>query len=141
MVGPGEGDIRAMHDVFRFHPMAIEDTTNAYQRPKVEQYPEHLFIILNSVDQSGGGVQFHEIDVFVSPGLIVTVHLENEQAVAQAQARVPQFAGRLPISAGYLLYALIDTVVDGYFPVLDQVSEAIDALEDEVLSTAATVPR
>lgn len=136
MVGPSEADVQAMRDVFGFHPMAVEDTLNDYQRPKVEQYPEHLFIILNSVDRTNDGVQFHEVDVFVAPGFVVTVHGEGEHAVGQAQGRVPQLSGRLAISAGYLLYVLIDTVVDGYFPMLDQISEAIDQLEDDVLSTA-----
>ncbi|MDR5710151.1 MAG: CorA family divalent cation transporter [Armatimonadota bacterium] len=63
ITGPDEGDVWVMREVFGFHPLAIEDTRNQRQRPKVETYDDHLFLILNPVRQDPEGLQFRELDV------------------------------------------------------------------------------
>ena len=132
VTGPDDKEAAMMRDLLHFHPLAIEDTRNQHQRPKVEEYPKHLFLILNPGELCDCEVQFRELDVFVAEHLIVTVHPKEEPALAEAERRVSRL---FPDSANaaHVLYALLDTVVDGYFPMLDQLGDEIDTLEDLVL--------
>jgi magnesium transporter len=132
VTGPDDAEAALLHDVFHFHPLAIEDTRNQQQRPKVEEYADHLFLILNPGSGSGGACTFRELDVFVGKSYVVTVHPREEPVVAEAQRRAERlFPGNA--TSATLLYALLDTVVDGYFPLLDDLGDAIDELEDLVL--------
>lgn len=132
ITGPDEPEAALMRDVFHFHPLAIEDTRNQHQRPKVEEYPNHLFLILNPGALAEGECAFRELDVFVADHVVVTVHPQEEPAVAEAERRL---ARQFPtgVTAAHVLYTLLDTVVDGYFPILDDLGDEIDELEDLVL--------
>ena len=134
VTGPDDVEAAMMRDLFHFHPLAIEDTRNQHQRPKVEEYPQHLFLILNPGELCDCEVRFRELDIFVAENLLVTVHPKEEPAVAEAERRIARQFPDKP-AAGHVLYALLDTVVDGYFPMLDQLGDEIDELEDMVLET------
>lgn len=135
MIGPAEPELAVLRDVFHFHPLAIEDTHNHQQRPKLEQYENTLFIILNSISGDAANLRIQEIDAFIGAHYLVTVHQAGEPAVEEALRRLPR-TGR-PITSGHhLFYVLADTVVDRYFPVLDSIEEAIDILGDRILTTA-----
>jgi magnesium transporter len=148
ITGPSDDDIRVMREVLRLHPLAIEDTRNQEQRPKVEEYADHLFMILNpaSLDdhhghpaQAAPGARprgrpdlrprFRELDVFVGKSHVVTVHPAAEPTIEAVRRRL----GGTPVDPGYLLYVLVDVVVDGYFPLLESLSDEIDRLEEHVL--------
>jgi magnesium transporter len=132
VTGPDDGEAAMMRDLLHFHPLAIEDTRNQHQRPKVEEYPQHLFLILNPGELCDCEVQFRELDVFVAKNLVVTVHPKEEPALDEAQRRVSRLFPDTA-NAAHVLYALLDTVVDGYFPMLDELGDEIDTLEDLVL--------
>jgi magnesium transporter len=132
VTGPDDGEAAMMRDLLHFHPLAIEDTRNQHQRPKVEEYPQHLFLILNPGELVDCEVRFRELDVFVAENLLVTVHPKEEPAVAEAERRIGRQFPDSP-TAAHVLYALLDTVVDGYFPMLDKLGDEIDDLEDLVL--------
>ena len=132
VTGPDDVEAAMMRDLLHFHPLAIEDTRNQHQRPKVEEYPQHLFLILNPGKLVDCEVRFRELDVFVAENLLVSVHPKEEPAVAEAERRLARQFPDSP-SAGHVLYALLDTVVDGYFPMLDKLGDEIDELEDLVL--------
>lgn len=144
ITSPQEDDVHLMEQVFKFHPLAIEDTRNQQQRPKIEEYDDYLFIILNPVsivrppvDQpaprrmDGYDIAFRELDIFVGKNYVVTVHHDAEAVIDEARRRCGR--SHLKTSAGYLLYILMDTAVDSYFPVLDAIGEEIDELEDDIL--------
>ena len=135
MVGPGADEVRILHDVFHFHSLAIEDTTNQRQRPKVEEYKDHLFLILNPVDDYTGELNFRELDVFVTHTAIVTVHAVDPDPIVDRVMRRCTFkidSGQ-PISVGFLIYALADAVVDVYFPVLDTIGDEIEAISESLI--------
>ena len=138
MTGPTADDVRVMRDVFAFHPLAIEDTTNHRQRPKIEEYPLYLFTILNPVAFDGSELDFREMDLFTGHNYVVSVHAADEPAIAATARRVPPASAQLEMSASYLLYVLMDTVIDSYFPILDQISDAIEDLEDSVVEESDT---
>jgi magnesium transporter len=132
ITGPDDVEAQIMKDVLGFHPLAIEDTRNQHQRPKVEEYPNHLFLILNPGALAGADAEFRELDVFLAKSFVATVHPTAEPILAEVERRlgwVPQGA----LSPGYVTYTLLDTTVDSYFPLLDSVGDEIEGLEDLVL--------
>ena len=136
MIGPGKEDIALLHEVFHFHPLAIEDTYNQRQRPKVEEYKDHLFLIFNPVDKYTDELVFRELDVFVTHTAIVTIHeVECEPIIEHVQKRciAYQEAGQR-ISVGYLIYALADAVVDTYFPALDEIGDQMETLSEAIIA-------
>lgn len=133
MTGPMPDDVQVLKDVFQFHPLAIEDTTNQRQRPKVEEYPGYLFSILNTVAWEENEVVFHELDMFVGRGYVVTVHRSAEPPIDEMDSRLTAACSVLPMSVGYLLYVIVDVVVDAYFPILDMIGDEIETIGDTVL--------
>lgn len=132
--GPTEEDVRLMLDVFLFHPVAVEDTRNHEQRPKVEEYPGYLFLIVNPVSLVEDELDFREVDIFVGRNYVVTVHNGAESVVDEARRRLGNTSILPQISVSYVLYTLLDVVVDGYFPIMDMVEEEINDLEDVILA-------
>lgn len=144
---PGDADIRLMNEIFHFHPLAIEDTRNHKQRPKIEEYPGYMFLIVNSVSitekqtesirlkrpHTYHDLDFREIDIFIGRNYVVTVHMANETVIDEVQRRIIAMETTMPATPGYLLYLILDAVVDEYFPVMDMLEEEIDKLEDSAL--------
>ena len=109
------------------HPLAVEDATERDERPKIDQYDDHYFIVFYAIDSpSPDVVEYHEVSIFVVPNAIVTVHDGECAALKQVEKRFRE--GRLQ-TTGLLLHALLDTMVDRYFEVVDQFGERIELLE------------
>jgi magnesium transporter len=131
---PNPDDLKTLTEIFKFHPLAIEDTVNMRQRPKVEDYGDVLFTIVNPVHFDSEQVQFTELDAFLGPSFIVTVHSGLEDViehVANTCTRRTAFGERL--YPALILYLLVDVTVDGYFPVLDEISDELDTLADALV--------
>jgi len=143
----GDDEAAILRDIFHFHPLAIEDTRNQRQRPKLEEYEDYLFIIMNSVQmatergigvESMGSVIYHdldfrELDLFVGRNYVVSVHNADSNVISEARRRVMTASASTQMNVGYLMYTLLDVVVDRYFPIMDMLEEAIGDLEDRVL--------
>jgi magnesium transporter len=136
MTGPTKDDVRVMRDVFKFHPLAIEDTHNQSQRPKIEEFSDYLFGILNPIEVTDGDLSFRELDVFVGRNYIVTVHPGSEPIIQEAEHRIGHHITTPLLSPGYLLYVLVDVVVDHYFPLLDSLGDDIEQLGDNIVTQA-----
>lgn len=136
LIGPDETSLQIMHDIFHFHPLAIEDTHNHRQRPKLEEYADYLFLILNPVTCVDGLPVFRELDVFTGRNFVVTVRPATEPVIEEARRRIERATPTLMMSASYLLYVLVDSVVDDFFPVLDIIEEEIESLGDVILTRA-----
>lgn len=151
MTGPTEDDLRTLREVFHFHPLAIEDTTKQQQRPKLEEYEGYFFLTMRAVHaphqgsdppprqypgpaarERSTGLAWNEIDIFLGPRYVVTVHPETVPALDEARARLTHAQPRLRTSADYVLYAIVDTAVDSYFPVIDRLDAALEPLEDQL---------
>lgn len=131
---PNAEEVRVLRDVFRFHPLAIEDSINMRQRPKVEDYGSTLFTIMNPLHFDDGELTFSELDAFLGPNFIVTVHsgVETliEQVISTCRKRI-SYGDKLYV--GLILYLLVDVTVDGYFPALDTISDELDSLTDQLI--------
>lgn len=128
--------LQMLEKYLNFHPLAMEDTYNQHQRPKVEEYEDHLFIIFNRIVKVAGEYEFHELDVFLGHNYIVTVHYNCEALIQEVRERITNKSIFKHPSSEFIFYALVDTIVDGYFPVLTEIDEAVEDLSEQILTHA-----
>ena len=128
--------LRRVQKQFDLHELAIEDAEQAHQRPKVEQYGEALFIVARTAQMEKGRIAFGETHLFVGRGYIVSVR----HGASTTYSTVRQHLEACPIvlsnGEDYILYAILDFIVDNYMPVIEAVHAEIDEIEDKVFSTA-----
>jgi magnesium transporter len=126
---------------FGLHDLAIEDALVAHQRPKLEQYEKSLFIVLRTaqlVDKNGRvEVDFGETHLFVGESYVVTVRHGSQRSHAELRARCEASPALLAQGPGFVLYALIDFLVDQYFPVVAGLEEEVAQLEEALLGDSA----
>src|SRR5678816_2032441 len=103
------------------HPLAVEDARHGHQRPKIEEYGDQLFVVLHTVEVGGDELSVGEVAIFVGRNFVLSVRSRTERGFLDVRARVEREPDLLRYGAGYVLYALMDAVVDRYFPVLDAV--------------------
>lgn len=137
----GLGDVRllkAFAQKYSIHPLALEDVVNIGQRPKLDQYEHHLFIVADMVyEDESDRICGEQISLFLGKHLLITI----QEAVGgdvfdPVRERLRTGAGRGFIRktrSDYLAYALLDAIIDHYYPVLEKLGDAIEELEDQVL--------
>lgn len=128
-------EIQWLEETFHFHPLSIEDCTHRNQRPKVEDYDGYLFAVLHScaLRSSGGDLDTQETHFFVAPQYIVTVRAEASPQLDLVYQRYRVEAGIWNKGTDFLFYRLSDALMDSYFPLLDEIENNIDELEDKIL--------
>ena len=131
---PTSRDFEELAEEFGFHPLSIEDCRNEHQRPKVEEYEGYYFIVLYEASLAGptDALELRELNIFLGPNYLVTVHSRPIRAVETANRLWREWSDRAEHGAGLLAYLLIDSVVDDYLPLLDVLSERMDDLEDHI---------
>jgi magnesium transporter len=132
---PSDEDWRTLAEQFGFHPLAVEDASKQNQRAKMDEYDGYLFVTMRAhaagvEDMTSVAGAAQEVDAFLGPRYLVTIHRGECTAVAETRARWERRPTRMPEEPAFLLYVLLDTVVDGYFPVMDALDQAIDEMED-----------
>jgi magnesium transporter len=132
----GLGDvetIRRIGDRFGLHPLALEDVLNTSQRPKLDEYDDTAFIVArmtSDVEQ----MTIEQLGLFVGRGWVLTFQERPGDCLDPVRARIRRTKGRIRTSGpDYLAYAILDAVVDFYFPVLDACSDRLERIEDQVL--------
>jgi len=128
--------LRKLGEHFGLHPLALEDVLHAPQRPKVEEFEGHFFIVAQiPAWDAKQGVTFEQASLFLGADFLITLQenpLTDVFEPVRARLRSGRGYGRTR-GHDYLAYALLDSMVDHYFPVLESLGEAIEALEDELL--------
>ncbi len=118
--------------VCKLHRLALEDVVNVYQRPKTEHYDEHEFVVVRMPAMTGR-FETEQVSLFLSRKFVITFQEKQGDVFDEVRKRIREGRGRIRTTGpDYLAYALLDAVVDGYFPVLEEYGERIDAMEDEV---------
>ncbi|MGE0257049.1 MAG: magnesium/cobalt transporter CorA [Alphaproteobacteria bacterium] len=133
---PDHALLRQVQAELGLHDLAIEDAVKAHQRPKVESYDRSLFVVLRTahVSATDQRTEFGETHVFVGPNFVVTVRhgsLQSHTGLRKHCESTPHLLARGP---GYVLYALMDFVVDQYLPVVQQLEEDVQALEEAIFA-------
>src|SRR5438309_11816699 len=132
-----EDELTGMQEEFDLHPLAVEDARHGHQRPKIEEYGDLLFVVVNTVEVVGEDLKIGEVDIFVGRNYVLSVRHHSEQGFLGVRARAEREPELLRNGSGYVLYALMDAVVDRYFPVLDAVELELENIEDKLFSGSA----
>ncbi|WP_432769075.1 MAG: magnesium and cobalt transport protein CorA [Sphingopyxis sp.] len=120
---------------FGLHPLAVEDALKARQLPKVEVYGDQLFVIAATGNLDGDTIQSGETAIFLGRHFVVSVRHGSARAHTEVRARLETLPEKLAHGPDYVLYAILDFIVDGYFPVVDAIEDRLLALEESVMDT------
>ena len=133
---PDEPLLRQVQEEFGLHDLAVEDALRAHQRPKLEEYGDGLFIVLRTarLEAGDGHIALGETHVFVGPNYVVSVRHGASLSYAEVRSRCETTPHLLRKGPGFVLYALMDFVVDHYFPIVDQLEDRLDSIEEEIFS-------
>lgn len=129
LVDPKESDLALLAEEFKLHPLAIEDAVTAHQRPKVDEYEGYWFIVVHGVTSEHAKLVIHEIAMFAGKQFLVTVRHAPAYPLDEIERRWRAHPEALRKDVGFLLYVILDTVVDDYFPVSESVRERIEQVE------------
>lgn len=129
---PDKALMKQVQEQFGLHDLAVEDAHRAHQRPKLETYGESLFVVLHTAQAVGGKVQFGETHIFVGPRYAVTVRHGASLSYAPARARCESAPNLLQKGPGFVLYAIMDFVVDNYFPIVEALEDELAGVEDRI---------
>lgn len=130
---PDAGEMAAMKEEFGLHALAIEDVMNGNQRPKIEEYGDTLFAVFHTIEiDEEGEIVTGQVNVFAGPNFVLSVRHRSQQGFTDVRARCEREPELLREGAGFVLYALMDSVVDRYAPVLEKLAGEIEDLEDRI---------
>jgi magnesium transporter len=130
---PEPSELDAMKSQFGLHELAVEDVRAQNQSPKIEEYGESLFAVLHTIENDQNNeLVLGEVDVFVGPNYVLSVRNRTRHGFQEVRARCEREPELLKKGSGFVLYALVDHIVDGYFPVLEALGVELEQTEDRI---------
>ncbi|MGH8688081.1 MAG: magnesium and cobalt transport protein CorA [Burkholderiales bacterium] len=130
-------ELAEMQDEFDLHELAVEDAGQGNQRPKMEEYGDSLFVVLHTVETAGEELNVGELAIFVGSNYVLSVRQHTERGFQDVRARCEREPELLRNGSGYVLYALMDAVVDRYMPVLDALETELESREEQIFTGKA----
>ncbi len=140
-IGLYEPEADLLHRVqrqFQLHDLAIEDAHHAHQRPKLEQYGDALFVVARTAQMIEHRIAFGETHIFVGKGYIVSVRHGASTSYAAVRQHWESCPTSLAKGEDFILYAILDFIVDNYMPVLEAIHDEVEEIEDHVLDRPMT---
>ena len=125
-------ELEKMREEFDLHSLAVEDSWQSHHRPKVEEYGDSVFAVMQLVKMEGDELTLGEVDVFVGLNYVLSVRNRSNEGFLGVRARCEREPHLLSQGAGFVFYALMDAVVDRYFPVLDELETELENIEDQI---------
>jgi len=122
---------------FDLHELAVEDAHHGHQRPKLEEYGESVFVVMHLLDYHDGEMSLGEMHVFVGPNYILSVRNQSQQHFLSVRERCEREPHLLQQGPGFVLYALMDAVVDRYFPTIDLLESELEEIEEQIFTKEA----
>ena len=139
---PAPDEMDQMAAEFELHPLAVEDARKGHQRPKIEEYDDCLFVVLHTVEsaseEAGAELWTGEVDVFAGANYLLSVRHRTKKSFMDVRARAEREPDQLRRGPGYVLYALMDAVVDRYFPVLGELEAELERAEEELFDETSS---
>jgi magnesium transporter len=132
---PQDTVLDQLQGAFGLHPLAVEDAKHGHQRPKIEEYGAALFAVLHLIEPSPGGYALGELAIFVGKSYVLSVRRDSSKGFQEVRARCEREPELLRQGPGFILYALMDAVVDRYFPLLDALEDDLDAIERDIFGS------
>jgi len=134
---PEPAELEVMQSEFGLHELAVEDARHGHQRPKIEEYGESLFVVLQMIEPSDGDLNVGEVAIFVVKNYVLSVRSRAKRGFTDVRERCEKEPELLRHGPGYVLYALMDAVVDRYFPILDAVETELENVEERIFANQA----
>ncbi len=136
MENPTEADDRVLLEIFKFHPLTVEDCRENRHYPKVEEFPGYVYLIVHGVraDTSPDHFNTIELDAFLGRNYVITYHHDMFRSIVNVKQLIRTSPIACKRGAPFLLYQILDQIVDYYSPVLDDFDERIDKLEDDIFT-------
>ena len=131
---PEPAELAEMQEEFGLHHLAVEDATQGHQRPKIEEYGDTIFAVLHVPQLRGADVDVGELDIFVGRNYVLSVRHRFEPGFQAVRDRVETEPDLLRVGSGFVLYALMDNVVDRYFPLVDALEVQLEVIEQRIFT-------
>jgi magnesium transporter len=125
-------ELSIMQEEFGLHDLAIEDARHGHQRPKVEEYGDTLFVAMHLLENLNDVITVGEVNVFVGHNFILSIRNRSSQNFLGVRERCEREPELLRLGSGFILYALMDAVVDRYFPLMDGLESQLETIEEHL---------
>jgi magnesium transporter len=138
---PGDEELELMTEEFGLHELALADARSSHQRPKLEEYGDTLFAVLRTIERGPPPEEDlieGQVAIFVGRNYVLSVRQKSEKGFSDVRARTEREPHMLEHGSGYVFYALMDAVVDRYFPIIDSLEEELERLEETIFRTTPT---
>lgn len=128
---PGQAELSMLLEEFGFHPLALEDVATGRQRPKVDEYKGYMFVVTYGVIPSGDSIELRtfEVDLFIGRNYLVSVHRGRAPALEDAAGRWTRGGAMLREGVGFLVYTVMDAIIDAYSPLINAIEEKLEGAE------------
>ena len=140
LADPSPAELDEMAEEFHLHELAVEDARNGHQRPKIEDYGQSLFAVMHLIEPETGQPDSYtvgELDVFVGPNYILSVRNRCAKGFMDVRDRCEREPELLQHGSGFVLYALMDAVVDRYFPIIEDLEAELEDAERRIFTERA----
>jgi magnesium transporter len=137
IASPTAEDLDLLRDEFSVHPLALEDLRKRRQRPKLDTYAEQQIIVTYEVlepSEPDKHFELGELHIFAGPGYLVSVRWHGSPAISEVEGRFRERPDAVARTPGSLVYAILDAAIDGFFPLLDRLTDKIEDLEEVILA-------
>ena len=128
-------DVATIAEEFGLHPLAVEDAIRTKQRPKLDTYEEHMFLVFHQLDERNGQLEASQMAIFAGERWVITIHEGCTRILEEAKKRWRDDEDRLRDEPPYLVHTLIDVAVDDYEAIADGLEEDVEELEERVLES------
>lgn len=129
---PDDAFLTRLQEEFSLHELSIEDARKAHQRPKIETYPDSLFVVLKTAYRADSEIEYGETHFFLGPNYLITVRHGASAGYGGVRARCEQAPEQLAKGPGFALYAVMDFIIDNYAPIVQYLEEEFEDLEESV---------
>ena len=130
-------ELEQMQCEFNLHDLAVEDARHGHQRPKIEEYGDSLFAVVKTAEIENGRLNIGELDVFVGKNYVLSVRNRSRHGFLGVRARCENEPEQLRKGSAFVLYALMDAVVDRYFPVVEALENELETIEEKIFEQDA----
>jgi magnesium transporter len=134
-----DAELDKMQEEFGLHDLAVEDARHGHQRPKIEEYGETLFVVMHLVEVVHPDLTVGEISIFAGHNFILSVRNRSSRSLLGVRERCEREPELLRLGSGFVLYALMDAVVDLYFPVIDELESQLESIEERLFNKGAAL--
>lgn len=135
---PSAEELAKMQEEFNLHDLAIEDALHGRQRPKVEEYGNTVFAVVHMIEHIGDELEVGEVNIFAGLNFVLSVRTHTSRDLLGVRARCEREPHMLELGSGFVFYAIVDAVVDRYFPLVDEMVYEIEKIEEHIFESGST---